>query len=128
MNEESSVDARIEAIIEARFKAVIEASPVFATSLGIHEHDSRLADLSRGAKLAEMAAERAFVDELEAVDTATVTDLSLPDCVVLPCASPTTTKNSKDLPISTRFINRLRSHCRFKPRPPQKWIQPGNSG
>jgi uncharacterized protein (DUF885 family) len=69
MNEEASVDARIEAIIQARFKAVMEASPVFATSLGIHEHDGRLAHLSRGAKLAEMAAERAFIHELEAVDT-----------------------------------------------------------
>jgi uncharacterized protein (DUF885 family) len=47
----------------------MEASPSHATYLGIHAHDGRLADLSRAAKEADVAAEARFIGQLEAVDT-----------------------------------------------------------
>ena len=43
----------------------METWPSHATYLGIHAHDGRLADLSRTAKEADMAAEARFISDLE---------------------------------------------------------------
>jgi uncharacterized protein (DUF885 family) len=63
-------DAALGALIQARFDAIMEASPSHATYLGIHAHDARLADLSRAAKEADIAAEASFISRLEAMDPA----------------------------------------------------------
>jgi uncharacterized protein (DUF885 family) len=61
-------DAALQGIIQARFDAIMETWPAHATYLGIHAHDGRLADMSRAAKEADMAAEARFVRDLEAID------------------------------------------------------------
>jgi uncharacterized protein (DUF885 family) len=61
------VDAELAALIGARFDALMETWPSHATALGIHEHDGRLADLSRSAVVADIAAESAFISRLEAI-------------------------------------------------------------
>lgn len=68
MKPETAADARLDALVAARFDALMEAHPAWATALGVHAHDGRLADLSRAAKEADMAAERRFIDDLAAVD------------------------------------------------------------
>ncbi len=68
----AEADARAEALIAARFDALMEASPAWATALGIHVHDGRLADLSRSSREADIAAEHRFVADLEALDPETL--------------------------------------------------------
>jgi uncharacterized protein (DUF885 family) len=65
-------DALVSALIQSRFDARVRNWPGEATRLGIHEHDGRLPDLSRAAKLADIEADRAFVRQLEAVEPATL--------------------------------------------------------
>jgi uncharacterized protein (DUF885 family) len=62
-----AADARLRTLIQDRFDALMATWPSHATYLGIHQHDGRLADLSREAKLADIAAERRFVGALEAI-------------------------------------------------------------
>jgi len=69
-------DERLEALIGSRFDALMETWPSYATGLGIHEHDARLADLSRAAKEADIVAERRFVSELEITDAETLSERS----------------------------------------------------
>ena len=66
----SEADRRADALIAARFDALMQASPAWATALGIHAHDGRLADLSRSAREADIAAERRFIADLEALEPA----------------------------------------------------------
>jgi uncharacterized protein (DUF885 family) len=74
MTTEGDEDASLEILIKSRFDALMEASPARATALGIHTYDGRLADLSRAAKEADMAAERTFIGQLEAVDTSRLSE------------------------------------------------------
>ena len=67
-------DTLITALIQARFDAWIATWPGHATRFGIHQHDGRLPDLSRAAKLADIAAEHAFCRQLEAIDPATLSE------------------------------------------------------
>ena len=67
-------DERLRALIQARFDELMATWPSHATSLGIHEHDGRLADLSRDAKLADLAAEQRFVDTLASIDEAALSE------------------------------------------------------
>jgi uncharacterized protein (DUF885 family) len=69
-----SGDAALEQLIRERFDELMAAWPSRATSLGIHEHDGRLPDLSRAAREADMAAERRFIGRLEAIDAATLSE------------------------------------------------------
>ena len=61
-------DALVSALIGSRFDAWVAAWPGHATRFGIHQHDGVLPDLSRAAKLADIAAEHAFVRQLEAIE------------------------------------------------------------
>ena len=70
----SPAETEFEALIEARFDAIMETRPSRATSLGIHQHDGRLADLSRSAREADLAAEHRFVLRLEALDPESLSD------------------------------------------------------
>ena len=65
---QTTADALVTTLIQARFDAWIAAWPGQATRFGIHHHDGRLPDLSRAAKLADIASEHAFVRGLQAVD------------------------------------------------------------
>lgn len=67
---QTTADALVTALIQARFDAWVATWPGQATRFGLHQHDGRLADLSRAAKLADIEADRAFVRELEAIDEA----------------------------------------------------------
>jgi uncharacterized protein (DUF885 family) len=73
-------DALVTALIQARFDAYIETWPGQATRFGIHEHDGRLPDLSRAAKEADIAAEHAFVRQLESVDASTLSERVAFEC------------------------------------------------
>lgn len=63
-------DRAFARLVREHFVALMEANPSFATYLGIHSEDGRLADLSRAAKLADTERERAFLAALEAIDPA----------------------------------------------------------
>ncbi len=67
-------DALVSALIASRFDAFVETWPGHATRFGLHQHDGRLADLSRAAKEADIAAERAFVNQLEGVNASTLSE------------------------------------------------------
>ena len=67
-------DALITALIQARFDAWIATWPGHATRFGIHQHDGRLPDLSRAAKLADIEAEHVFCRQLEAIDPANLSE------------------------------------------------------
>jgi len=71
---ETTGDAIVTALIQSRFDHWIEAWPGHATRFGIHQHDGRLPDLSRAAKEADIAAERAFVRQLEGIEPAKLSD------------------------------------------------------
>jgi uncharacterized protein (DUF885 family) len=63
----AEADAELGALVEHRFDALMETWPSHATALGIHGQDGRLADLSRSAMEADVAAEAAFISALEGI-------------------------------------------------------------
>lgn len=63
-------ERELDALIRARFEALMRRAPVFASYLGVHEHDHELADGSAEAILADIAAARDFAGRLEALDAA----------------------------------------------------------
>jgi len=65
----TAADLRLDALVRERFNALMQRHPVFATYLGLDEHDGRLADGSREALLAEIDAARAFATSVEAIET-----------------------------------------------------------
>ena len=64
------LDARLETLVQQRFDALMTRFPVYATYLGLHEHDGRLANGSREAVEQDIADGRRFVAQLEALDPA----------------------------------------------------------
>lgn len=62
------LDERLYDLVEERLRRVIRDNPVTGTVLGIHTEDHRLGDGSRDAVLAEIAADRAHVAAVEALD------------------------------------------------------------
>ncbi len=63
-------DLRLDALIADRFSAFMTRYPVFATYMGLTEHDGELSDGSREAILAETAAAHRFLADIEAIDPA----------------------------------------------------------
>ncbi len=55
-------------VVESRFRRVVADNPILGTVLGLHEQDDTLGDGSREAVLAELAAERAHLGAIEALD------------------------------------------------------------
>ena len=49
-----ALDDRFYDLVEARFRRVVEEEPAWATHLGIHAWDDRLADSSRERVLADI--------------------------------------------------------------------------
>ena len=61
-------DERFRSLVEEHFRRSMERDPVAATFLGIHEHDERLADTSRGGVEARIADARRFLADVEGLD------------------------------------------------------------
>jgi len=66
----TEADKRLDALASSRFADVTARHPVFATFLGLTEHDDELGDGSRAAILDDAAAAHRFVTDLEALDPA----------------------------------------------------------
>jgi len=64
------LDDTLYDLVEARFRRLVRDNPTVATFLGIHTQDHRLADGSRDAVLGELAADRAHLAAIEAIDPA----------------------------------------------------------
>jgi uncharacterized protein (DUF885 family) len=64
------LDGQLYDLVEARFRRLVRDNPVLATYVGIHTEDERLGDGSRDAVLAELAADRAHLVAIEALDAA----------------------------------------------------------
>jgi uncharacterized protein (DUF885 family) len=62
------LDERFYDLVEARFRRIVHDHPDLATFVGIHTEDHRLADGSRDAVLGEIAADRAHLTAIEAID------------------------------------------------------------
>ena len=56
-------------LVDARFRRIVRDNPLVGTYLGIHTEDDRLGDGSRDAVLAELAAEKAHLAAIEALDS-----------------------------------------------------------
>ena len=57
-------------LVETRFERLISDDPVLGTTVGLHRDDDLFGDGGRDAVLAELAAERAHLAEVEALDPA----------------------------------------------------------
>ncbi len=64
------LDDRLYDLVESHFRRVVEADPTYATHLGIHAWDDRLADPSREHVLADIASDKAHLAAMEALDPA----------------------------------------------------------
>ena len=64
------LDDQFYDLVEARFRRIVESEPTYATHLGIHAWDDRLADPSRERVLADIDADRAHLTTIEAMDPA----------------------------------------------------------
>ena len=64
------LDERFYDLVEGRFRRVLEHEPVAATYFGIHDYDDQLGDGGRETILAEIAADRAHLAAVEALDPA----------------------------------------------------------
>ncbi|HEX2753862.1 MAG TPA: hypothetical protein VHM48_00265, partial [Candidatus Limnocylindrales bacterium] len=62
------LDERFYDLVEARFRRIVAENPLVGTYLGIHTEDHRLGDGTRDAVLAELAAEKAHLAAVEAID------------------------------------------------------------
>lgn len=62
------LDDQLYDAVEARFRRVVESEPAYATRLGIHAWDNRLGDPSREQVLGDIAADKAHVAAIEAID------------------------------------------------------------
>ena len=68
------LDDRFYDLVEARFRRIVRDHPDFATFIGIHTEDHRLASGERDAVLAEIAADRAHLATIEAIDPAELSE------------------------------------------------------
>ncbi len=64
------LDDRLYDLVETRVRRLLVDNPIVATFLGIHTEDHRLGDPSRDAVLAEIAADRAHLTAVDALDPA----------------------------------------------------------
>src|SRR5438876_4003499 len=64
------LDDRLYDHVESRFRRIVRDNPVVGTYLGIHTEDHRLGDATRDFMLGEVAAEKAHLAEIEALEPA----------------------------------------------------------
>ncbi|CAN5570800.1 DUF885 domain-containing protein [soil metagenome] len=65
-----TADEVLDELVRQRFQQVMQRFPVFATYMGLHEHDHRLADGTRDAIEQDIADSRHFLTQLESIDPA----------------------------------------------------------
>jgi uncharacterized protein (DUF885 family) len=65
---QTEADRELERLAAERFAALMTRYPVYATFLGLHQHDGRLGDASREAILADVEQTRRFETALEGID------------------------------------------------------------
>jgi uncharacterized protein (DUF885 family) len=63
-------DAALYDLVEARFRRLIRDNPVMGTAFGLHDADDELGNGGREAVLAELAADKAHLTAIEAIDPA----------------------------------------------------------
>jgi uncharacterized protein (DUF885 family) len=61
-------------LVETRFRRLVTESPVAGTFFGLHDRDHELGDGGRESQLAELAADRAHLTAIEAIDPATLSE------------------------------------------------------
>src|SRR6266508_6703683 len=64
------LDDELYDLVERRFRRLVREDPTLATANGIHTEDHRLGDGGRDAALQQIAADRAHLAAVEAVDAA----------------------------------------------------------
>jgi len=64
------LDDQFYDLVEERFRRLLADDPIFATGLGIHDRDDELGDGTREAVLHDLAADRAHLATVEALDPA----------------------------------------------------------
>lgn len=68
--DQGPLDGAFYDLVEARFRRVVADDPLLATYLGIHAWDDRMPDGSRDRVLGDIAADRAHLGTIEAIDPA----------------------------------------------------------
>jgi uncharacterized protein (DUF885 family) len=63
-------DENLYDLVESRFRRIVRDNPIVGTYLGIHAEDDQLGDGTRDAVLAELAADKAHLAAVEALDPA----------------------------------------------------------
>jgi uncharacterized protein (DUF885 family) len=64
------LDDRLYDLVEARFRRLLRDNPILATDVGVHDHDDELGDGGRETLLAELAADRQHLADVQALDPA----------------------------------------------------------
>src|SRR4029079_16137643 len=70
----SAADTQFEQLVQTRFDALVERFPTLASYLGLHDHDSKLADGTLDAQLQDIEDTRTFIAAIEAVDESQLSD------------------------------------------------------
>jgi uncharacterized protein (DUF885 family) len=70
-----ALDDTFHDLVERRLRRSVAANPVLATVLGLHDHDDELGDGGREALLGELAADRAHLAAIEALDPAALSPM-----------------------------------------------------
>ncbi|MGH2474681.1 MAG: DUF885 family protein, partial [Candidatus Limnocylindrales bacterium] len=61
-------DDRLYDLVEERVRRLVANNPIFATAIGLHDHDDTLGDGSSATLLADLAADREHLAAIEALD------------------------------------------------------------
>jgi uncharacterized protein (DUF885 family) len=69
---QTEADRELERLTAERFAAVMTRNPVYATFLGLTQHDARLGDASRESILSEIEGTRRYLGAIERIDAATL--------------------------------------------------------
>jgi uncharacterized protein (DUF885 family) len=69
---QTPADRQLDRLAAERFAALMARYPIYATFLGLHEHDTELGDASREALMAGIDESRAYLSALEQIDAASL--------------------------------------------------------
>lgn len=69
---QTPADNQFERLGAERFAALMARYPIYATFLGLHEHDGELGDASREAIISGIDESRSFLAAVEAIDPASL--------------------------------------------------------
>ena len=69
---QTPADKQFDRLAAERFAALMARYPIYATFLGLHEHDGELGDASREQIMADIDASGAYLGALEAIDPGTL--------------------------------------------------------